>query len=185
MKKLLFTLLIFLISFSSVNAAEPTRIRLNVDEIIEIQENPSWNITIEKELQLRFADIKIKPQNGYPFSMMLYFKCDTKDLAQFDSPEKIARSITSSSEKYLPYILEKKITLQPIPIKSTYGYLTVLTDAEVSKMAKSPQGEFKYMTRGMVRISKDSALGFSIMSNDITSTDYNSLLNYVYSYVND
>ena len=171
-----------LVASAAISYAGGTKeIRMSVTDTFRISETDKWNISVEKELPLRFADIKIKSKSGYPFSMMLYFKCDTPDLAKFNTPEKIARSIKSSSEQYLPYILEKKIELNKTPI--SYGYYTTLTDAELSKKSSIPTDEYKYMTRGMVRLSDDSVLGFSIMSNDINSDEYRKLTNYIYSFV--
>lgn len=154
-----------------------------MDDTFRVEETKDWKVEVERILTLRFADVKITPKRGYDFSMMLYFKCDTKNLAQFDSPEKIAMSVRRSSEKYLPSIVEKKISLQAIHIKGTYGYYTILTDSDVASKTTLAPGEFKYLTIGMVRLSKDSALGFSIMTNDIDSEKYKMLLNYVYSFV--
>jgi hypothetical protein len=115
--------------------------------------------------------------------MMLYFKCDTPDLAAFDTPEKIAESILESSKQYLPHIVEKEITLQPVPVKNTFGYFTIMTDAELVQKTQIPPDEYKYLTRGMVRLSKDSVLGFSLMTNDVTTSDYNKLMEYIYHFV--
>jgi hypothetical protein len=182
---------VFLVAISAVilglvcagNAGVVSKIQMSLDDTFVIKGPSSWNFEIEKELTLRFADIKVTPKTGQDFDMMLYFKCDTSDLSQFDTPEKIRRSVEKSSEQYLRWILEKKITLQKVPNSSTYGFYTILTDAEVANKSKPASGEFKYMTRGMVRLSKDSVLGFSIMSNSTSSETYKELLDYVYSFV--
>jgi hypothetical protein len=165
------------------NAGDVHKIQMSLDDTFVIAGPSNWNFEIEQELTLRFADIKVTPKKGEDFNMMLYFKCDTSDLSQFDTPEKIRRSIEMSTEQYLPGILEKKIILQKVPKRSTYGFYTILTDADVAKNSEPAPGEFKYMTRGMVRLSKDSVLGFSIMSNSTSSKTYQALLDYVYSFV--
>jgi hypothetical protein len=165
------------------NAGDAHKIQMSLDDTFVIAGSTSWNFEIEKELTLRFADIKVTPKRGEDFNMMLYFKCDTSDLSLFDTPEKIRCSVEKSSEQYLPWIQEKKIILQKVPKQSTYGFYTVLTDADVAKKTMPAPGEFKYMTRGMVRLSKDSVLGFSIMSNSTSSKTYEALLDYVYSFV--
>lgn len=184
MKKLIALLLSILLAFASIAAAGNVHeLKMSLDDTFRVAETKDWNVEIERMLTLRFADVKITPKRGYDFSMMLYFKCDTKDLAQFDTPDKIARSVRKSSEKYLSSTVEKKVSLQTIPVKGTYGYYTILTDAEVAGKKNLAPGEFKYLTRGMVRLSKDSALGFSVMTNDINSADYKKLINYVYGFI--
>ena len=154
---------------------------MSVDDVFRVTDTAQWNVEVEKELMFRFADVKITSESGYPFSMMLYFKSDTPDLARFDTPEKIARSVRASSEPYLPHVVEKEIELQPVPV--SYGFFTVLTDAELAGESNIEPGQYRYLTRGMVRLSTDSALGFSIMTSDIDSPAYEQLLEYVYGFV--
>jgi hypothetical protein len=175
--------ILFLIMPTVASAGDSRKLNMSLDDVFYVSDSDDWKIDIERELTLRFADVHVTSKHGYPFGMMLYFKCDTPDLAKFDSPEKIARSVRASSEKYLPNIVERKIDLEPISVKGSYGSLTVLTDAEVARKTAPAPGEFKYLTRGMIRLSKDSALGFSIMTNDISSADYKRLLEYVYGFI--
>lgn len=175
--------LLFLIMPIAASAGDARKLTMSLDDVFYVANIDDWKIDVERELALRFADVHITSKRGYPFGMMLYFKCDTPDLAQFDSPEKIARSVRASSEKYLPNIVEKKIILEPVSIRGSYGSLAVLTDAEVARKTSPAPGEFKYLTRGMIRLSRDSALGFSIMTNDISSADYKRLLEYVYGFI--
>jgi hypothetical protein len=58
----------------------------------------------------------------------------------------------------------------------------VFTDKELVDRKPAP-GEFKYITRGMVRVTQDSALGFSILSNELDSPLYRELFDYVLGYV--
>lgn len=178
---LLIPFLVFFCNFAW--AGETHELRMSIDDVFRIKKAKRWRIEVVKKLTLRFADVRIVSTSGYPFTMMLYFKCDTPDLAKYDTAEKIATAVRTSSEQYLPHIVEKQIELHPVPIKSTYGFFTVLTDAEVVQKPTNKPGEFKYLTRGMVRLSKDSVLGFSIMTNDIDSDDYKQLMKYVYSFV--
>lgn len=69
---------------------------MSLDDSFVIKPRKSWNIDIEKELSLRFADVYITPKKGFTFSMKLYFKCDTKDLALYDLSSKIKRSVYMS-----------------------------------------------------------------------------------------
>lgn len=172
---------LFIASAAFSFAGNPKEVRLSVNDLFRVATPDQWSVAVEKELALRFADIKIKSKSGYPFNMMLYFKCDTPDLAKFNTPQKIEKSVISSTEQYLPYVLEKKIELYKTPV--SYGYYTTLTDANLAQKTSIPADEYKYMTRGMIRLSDDSVLGFSIMTNDIHSADYKKLTNYIYGFV--
>ncbi len=164
-------------------AEKQHELMMSMDDKFTVAETEKWSVTVEKQLDLRLADVRIEPKNDKSFSLMLYFKCDTPDLAQFDSPAKIERSVQSSSEKYLSETVEKTIELKKVDTNGWYGYYTILTDAKLAPLAKIPKGKFKYITRGMVRLSQDSALGFSLMSNDLDSPLYKELFNYILSFV--
>ncbi len=156
---------------------------MSLEDHFIVKESAKWNVAVEKKLTLRFADVKVSPKDGKAFSLMLYFKCDTPDLAQFDSPEKMEASVRSSSKKYLSGSVEKKVEIKRLKVKGWYGYSTVLTDKELADQKEVPAGEFKYITRGMVRLSPDSALGFSLMTNDLDSAEYKEVMDYIFSFV--
>jgi hypothetical protein len=176
------SILIFAFLASAAWAGKTIEVTTDLEDVFRISETEQWNVKLERELKLRFADVRIDDKQGYPFSLMLYFKADTPDLAQFDTPQKMERAVRASSEKYLPGIVEKTITIQKIPVLSTYGFYTVLTDADVARKGNPGPREFKFLTRGMIRLSKNSALGFSLMSNDLDSASYRKLIDYVYSF---
>jgi hypothetical protein len=176
---------IFVVLTPLVARAEETKHELvmSVEDRFTVAETEKWSVAVEKELSLRFANVKILPKKDKSFSLMLYFKCDTRDLAQFDSPAKIERAVRVSSEKYLPGAVEKKIDLKKLKTGGWYGCYTVITDAELAEKKEISQGEFKYITRGMIRLSKDSALAFSLMSNDLDGPEYKEVFKYIISFV--
>jgi len=182
MKYFLATLML-LLAFTVVRAEKRYEIITSLDDRFTVAETEHWNVTVEKQLSLRFADVKIEPKSNSSFSLMLYFKCDTPDLSQFDTAEKIERSVRASSEKYLSSTVEKTIVLKTLNVKGWYGFYTILTDKNLATNKNIPKGEFRYITRGMVRLSKDSALGFSLMSNDLNSSEYKEVFNYILSFV--
>jgi hypothetical protein len=135
-------------------------------------------------LNIRLSS-KITPKTDSSFSLMLYFKCDTPDLAQFDSSEKIEKSVRKSSETYLTDTIEKQIEIKKLNVKGWYGCYTILTDKQLATVTTVPRGEFKYITRGMIRLSPDSALGFSLMTNTLDTPQYKELLDYIYGFTKD
>jgi hypothetical protein len=184
MRKTLALLFLLLLAAANVVSADAVEeLRMSLADVFRLEAPTDWKIEVKRYMPLRVADVKITPLRDYDFDMMLYFKCDTKDLAQCDTPEKMAEIVKRSSEKYLPRTVEKDITLKPVQVKSTYGFYTVFTDAVVAGKAAPDSGEYKYLTRGMVRLTKGSALGFSVMTNDVDSEDYRKLLNYVYGFI--
>ncbi|RJX31562.1 MAG: hypothetical protein C4516_06920 [Oxalobacter sp.] len=187
----LITLVIFLFAkpcFGKPAAQPPTpragvEVRTSMSDVFKIPETDQWNVKVERQLTLRFADVRVDDKKGYKFSLMLYFKADTPDIAQFDTPSQMKAAVRRSSEKYLPSTVEKSIVLHLVPVYTTYGYYTVLTDAKVVNRGSAHERDFKHITRGMLRVSKDTALGFSLMTNDVDSAEYMNLMNYIYGFV--
>lgn len=183
MKKLLISLIVTLFSATICQGSECLHeLRMSMRDTFCIEQNAKWDIEVEKLLTLRFADVRITPKDG-SFSLLLYFKADTPDLAQFDSPEKFKKSIFRSSEEYLPYVVETEIKLEKFTSKGSYGFINILTDKELANQTTLEEGQFKYLSRGMVRLSKDSALGFSLMTNEIKTHKYNELTDYILEFI--
>jgi len=180
MEKRLLATVAALLSACALHAGD-IEIRMSLNDIFEIKNNPDWTITVDRYMPLRLADISIISKKGYDFDLKLYFKCDTKDLARFDTREKALKSVLDSSKPYLPYCVEKAIAPKPLKVKR-FGFYAVLTDKKLAKAEKTPPGEYKYMTRGLYRTADDSVLGFSLMTNDIDSKDYEKLLEYILAF---
>jgi hypothetical protein len=158
-------------------------LRLSVDDTFTVAETRDWAVKVERFMTLRHADVRITPKVGTAFSLLLYFKCDTPDLGNFDTADKMKQVVLLSSQKYLTNCVEKTVQLQPLSHRGRYGFYTVLTDARLAEASKVPAGQFKFITRGMVRLTTDSALGFSLMTNEVTSKEYKALLDYVLGFV--
>lgn len=168
-----------LLSLPRAEAAEAHTLVLGPNDKYEITETRDRRYEVLGERTGQFADVRIKPKRGDDFNLTLYFLDDTPELGKLNTPEKIASSVAASAEKYLPQAVEKQITLQAIAPRRSYGSLLVLTAADF----QGTPGEFKYQTRGMVRLSPDAALGFSLLSREVNTAAYKQWLNYVYSFI--
>lgn len=161
----------------------PREIRMSLDDRFRLAPSDRWDVSVERELSLRFADVHVVPKTGRTFDLMLYFKCDTPDLARYDTPEKMERSLLESSEFYRPHVLETVFEPKRLDVGGRYGFLLVLTDAQLADLDVVPEGQFKYLLRGMVRLSDDSALGFSLMANERDTPLVDELLGYAFGFV--
>ena len=158
-------------------------VRLSEDDTFTVGAPTAWDIQVVKSVAQRQTDIRVTPKGSSTFSLVLYFKRDTADLSIFDTPEKMKDFVMRSTQRYLDTAVEKEVRLQPINHRGRYGYYAVLTNAALASRATVPEGKFKFTTRGMVRLSTDSALGFSLMTNELNSKEYKELLDYVLSFV--
>ncbi len=116
---------------------------MSLDDTFIVAETTEWAVEVDRHMPLRYADVQVRPKAGYGFSMNLYFKCDTRDLGQYDSREKVERSVRMSSEKYLGGAVENSVKLRPLDVNGWYGCYTVLTDASLAGKTKVGAGEFK------------------------------------------
>ena len=178
--KTLFVILALFLGFSTCQA-ETQKLMMAINDEYTVQDTDKWTVSVQRYLILRFADVKVVPKQGKTFSLMLYFKCDTKDLAMVDTPAKMKNVVIASSKKYLEISVEKDLQIEEIHNKGWYGFKTQITDASLVGK-KIPEGEFLYLIRGMIRLSEDSALGFSLMINDLNSQETREIVNYIYGF---
>jgi hypothetical protein len=155
---------------------------MSLDDAFTVQDTDKWAVSVQRSMDLRLADVLVEPKRGTSFSLLLYFKCDTKDLAQYDTPEKMRIAVLASSEEYLGASVEKEVKLEEISNKGWYGFRTKFTDAALLNKKPVPEGQFLYIIRGMIRLSEDSALGFSLMTNNPDSPETKDIEKYVYSF---
>ncbi len=182
MRNLLISFIIFF-CLINISQAKTHSIQMSLSDTFTISDDGPYNVEVERLLTVRFADVVITPKNGNDFDLKLFFKCDTPDLAKFDSLQKMKQSVMSSSKEYLSYIIEKQIRLKELYAGQAYGAYTVMTDASLADVSIPPKDEFKYMVRGMVRTSKNTALGFSLMINELDSPLYKELFDYILSFI--
>ncbi|MDD5069536.1 MAG: hypothetical protein PHV17_02310 [Candidatus Omnitrophica bacterium] len=178
--KKMFFFLCFLFCLVYVYAQE---IKMTFDQTFSLVAPEGAQIIVDDYLAYRFAEVSVLPKEGNSFSMKLYFHPDRPDLAQYDTPEIMRKRVIESSEKYLNITEEKEVVLEEIDFKNSYGFYTILTNAQLQSGDENSFGEFKYMVRGVMRLTVDVSCGFSIMTNDLESEEYKQLFSYVLSLV--
>jgi hypothetical protein len=159
------------------------QLKLSADDTFTVAETKTRSVKVERFMSLRHADVRVTPKTGAAFNLMLYFKCDTAELGNFDTAGKMKQAVVQAAQKVLPACVEKEISLQSINHRGRYGFCTVLTDARLANVSTAPEGQFKFITRGMVRLSTDSALGFVLQSNEVTSKEYHELREYILGFI--
>jgi len=162
--------------------AETVSFNPSMKDRYTLEDTEKWTVTVDSRCDLRFAFLKIKPKAEKTFDLMLYFYCDTKDLSRFDTPKKMKKALVGTSAVYLGHTVEKEIIFEPLTNKGWYGFKTRITDPSLVNVKPIPTGQFLYIIRGMIRLSKDSALGFSLMTNDTESSETAEILKYIYGF---
>lgn len=182
MKKLLPVIIIM--SFISVYAAT-YELKISPEDIFTLKDTSEWHITVTRSQVLDVAEVTITPKDGKSFMVMLYFMRDTDDRGLFDAPDKMKMAVMESSQKYVADSVEKKVNIEKIDINGSYGFKARFTDAELFKQkdAAVPFGQFMYLIRGMVRLSRDTALGFRLCTNDLNSAETKAIEEYILSFV--
>jgi hypothetical protein len=175
-------LLIIALSLITAFSSNAKDIRMSLDDVFTVSDTDKWNVTVEKELTLRFADVTVEPKGRATFSLKLWFKCDTRDLSQYDTPEKMRRTVKNMVKPYASVIVEKSPEPVEITNKGWVGYMVRVTDASLVGKKQAADGEFLYMYKGVIRLSEDSALGFSLMANDPDSAETKELFSYIYAF---
>ena len=163
--------------------AETHELKMSLFDTYTVQDTDKWSVSVKRYMPIRFAELRVLPkQEKKTFNLALYFYADTPDLAKYDTPKKMKSMLICSLEKYLPHIVEKEIKVEDISNKGWYGFKTMFTDADLVKVKSIPDDQYLYMIRGMIRLSEESALGFSLMTNDPKSAETKEVMDYIYSF---
>jgi len=158
-------------------------VRLAEEDSFTVAETKTWMIQLVRTKPLLYTDIRITPKTGNTFSLTLYFKSDTHAMANLDTPEKMKSVIAYSSQSDLKHTGEKEVHFQPIDYRGRYGFYAVITNAIPPQLPNATNGPFKFTTRGMVRLTTDSALGFTLRTHVLNSKEYQTLMDYILSFV--
>jgi hypothetical protein len=179
--KLLLATAAFILAIVACDADTAT-FRMSMPDRYTVRDTAEWQVSVLKKLDLRFADVRVLPKKTKAFDLRLYFYCDTKDLARFDTPQKMKKALVESSDVYLGHIIEKQLVIEAISNKGWFGFKTKITDASLANAKTIPDGEYLYIIRGMIRLSEDTALGFSLMTNEPDSAETDDIFRYIYSF---
>lgn len=158
-------------------------LRMSINDSFVVENSEEWEVYVQRKRNLHFADVVVKPKKGKIFSMHLHFRRDTPDMARLNSADKIKKFVMSYSEQYMQQGVKKKIEFKELKIKGWYGWYLVLPDSKLDSNVNTPEGEYKYMTIGMVRLSSDSVLMFVIMTNELDTPEYKKLLDFTASFI--
>jgi len=118
----------------------------------------SWYEEIRRPPDNLPPTIIFKPESGDDFSILMTPTWHAKQLAGFNSPEKIKPLIEQQGKKLLAGAVEKELTVKELRGTSGTGYYYSFTD-------KAPKaGEYTFMTQGAVGIA-DLLISFTILTN--------------------
>lgn len=155
--------------------------QISMDDTFEVVASPGWTMQPGEEMALRYGSVLITGPND-AFSLSLEFFCDTKDLAKFNTPEKMKKFFNGVAAQYFNQSVEKerkiRVLTRPFTPAGRYGYAARFTDKKYENAAP-PAKEWKYATVGIFRLSKDSALLFSLYTNTLDDAEYVKLLDYI------
>ena len=157
--------------------------QISVEETFEVVPRPGWTVYPQRELALRFWSLLVRgPEDR--FSLQLNFFCDTKDLSRFDTPEKMRRIFRKTMAPMLAESLETQrkilVAMRTFAPRGRFGYAMRITDARYAEKLP-PQEEWKFLTSGLFRVGKDSALMFTLLTNSVDDAEYAELLDYIAS----
>jgi hypothetical protein len=175
-------LALFSALFALASPGRAEKIQMSLDDVFDLANPEKWDVQIERQLPLRFADVMVRPKGSETFSLKLWFRCDTPDLAALDTPAKRKHAVEQMVKPYLGVIVEKAPQITEIVVKGRIGYLARITDASLVNREKPKDGEFLYLYKGSIRLTDDSALGFSLMTNDPDSDETKAVFAYIYSF---
>lgn len=163
-------------------APQQVTYKISDNDTFTVTAQPGWKLEPQAEMPMRFGAVRLTGPKDV-FSLQLNFIRDTADLAKFDTPEKLLEIQEDSSMR--PYVesleRQKKIPYhnRSFTPAGRFGYVTRSTD----KKSPLPAGEWKYLTIGLCRLSNDSVMAFTLLTNSLDDQEYVKLLDYIASFI--
>lgn len=158
-------------------------LHMSVGDTFVVEEMEEWDVDVCKPQNLPYVEVVIEPKIDKSFSMKLFFMRDTPDMANFDTPDKVKKFIMASSMQIFAGGLDKKIVSQKLELKGWYGWYIILPDTKLENKVNIPEGDFKYATRGMIRLSSDSVIWFMLLTNELDTPKYKRLFDFACSFI--
>ena len=124
---------------------------------------PTWNQKIQDGQPGKPPTLLFAPEHGSGFAVEVTSLWPTAPDAKLPSLDQIKLAVTKGADEEKPEAAETDIPITELQGTSGSGYYFKVTDR-----APKP-GEFKYMTRGMLRVA-ESLLAFTILCNDDTQS---------------
>lgn len=144
-----------------------------------------WKLQEQQSIPEQFEVVLIHGPKDV-FSLQLNFICDTSDPAKLDTPEKMKEFLKESTVKFYMDSLEKEkkegIYCRDFTAAGRFGYVTRFTDKKYQGDTPVPPEEWRYLTVGAFRLSNNSMMVFTLLTNTIDDKDYVELLEYIGSF---
>lgn len=142
---------------------------------------PGWRMYPGPYLPLRFGKVIVFGQSDV-FYLALNFACDSPDLANFNSPEKMKCFLNKTWSSVFTGSEEKRqglpMRIRPFAPVGRYGFALRFTDWRYVNITP-PIGQWRYLTAGILRLSDDSVLMFDLLTDSVDDAAYHKLLNYI------
>lgn len=162
--------------FTSVFAKSYT-IRLSPEDKFTVKVPDEWNLKkkeyVKNKSAILFADAK-----DSSFSLTMYFD---RAGTMLNSEEKLKKAIIIMAEDVLPRVAEDSVTVKPMELEKSYGFYATFTDKK--ELDPSDPTQFKYMTRGFIRLSDDSVLGFMMLTHKLDDDLHKELMEYLAEFI--
>lgn len=163
-----------LLLFSMNATAESFRVQLSEDDIFRVAAPARWNMRQLKYEKNKTAVFDYVPEDN-SFVLKIFFQRDRIDE---HSVEKLLLRLDKDISRYAG---DEEITLEPFDFGEGkgYGFYGVLTDEKTASKENPKPNEFVYMTRGRLRLSKDTVLSFFMLTHEKESELNNKLRQYL------
>ncbi len=177
MKKTLVT--IALIAIGTQAFAESYRIQLSSKDRFKVAAPSKWNLEQKKQEKNKYYEFVAVPKDN-SFVLKMFFM---KDNGKLSSPEKIKARLVFGGKAMLEGSVESSVNVKEYKLKKRHGFYSQFTDKETVKRTNPEPNDFLYTTRGYIRISDDSVLGFWMLTHKTEGEVYEMLEKYLFSYI--
>ena len=141
---------------------ESHRVQLSDDDTFRVSALSKWNMKKLEYVENKKATFSFVPEDN-SFVLKLFFMRDQIDE---HSAARMLQRVSKDLKRFEEKAFSKNTIIEGFDDKKVYGLYGVLKDLETAKRTNPKSNDFLYMTRGRIRLSPETVLGFFMLTHE-------------------
>jgi hypothetical protein len=177
MKKLILTISIITLSISAFS--ETYQIQISSNDKFRVSAPSQWTLKQTKYNENQDAEFSIRPKDKSFVLKMFFLKVNEK----IDSKGKVKDRLIYDGKEFLSGSVQSEVEVKEMNLKNGFGFYATFTDKETIKKSNPKPTDYPHMTRGYIKLSDDTVLGFFMLTHRTDDKVFKGLAKYLTGYI--
>ncbi len=177
MKKLLLAISIITLSIQAFS--ESYQIQISSKDKFKVSTPSQWTLKQIKYNKNQDAEFTVRPKDKSFVLKMFFLKVNEK----LDSKEKVKDQLVYDGKEFLSGSVQTKVEVKEMNLKKGFGFYATFTDKETIKKTNPKPTDYPQMTRGYIKLSDDTVLGFWMLTHKTDDKVFKGLAKYLTGYI--